>query len=71
MNQASINQSMGFLGDEVVEFLLRDNSVVVKVSSLNHFLQSVVVSQLSEVFSDFSQILKSDESLVYAKVPVF
>jgi len=71
MNQASINQSMGFLGDEVVEFLLRDNSVVVKVSSLNHFLQSVVVSQLSEVFSDFSQILKSDESLVNAKVPVF
>lgn len=53
---------MGFLGNEVVELLLRHNSIVVNVSSFDHFLQSVVVSQLSEILGDFSQILKSDES---------
>ena len=53
---------MSLLGDEVVEFLLRDNSVAVNISSLDHFLQSVVVSKLSEVLSDFSQILEGNES---------
>jgi hypothetical protein len=35
---------------------------MVEISSLDHFLQSIVVSQLSEVLSDFPQILESDES---------
>lgn len=53
---------MGFLGNKSIELLLGDNSVMINVSSLDHLLQSVVVSELSEVFSDFSEIFKGNES---------
>ena len=36
--------SMSLLGDEGVELFLGDDAVLVKVSTLDHFLENVVVS---------------------------
>ncbi len=62
---------MSLLGDQVVEFLLWNNTIVVKICSLNHLLKSIIVSKFSKVFSDFSQILKSNETYFNPYVPVF
>ena len=53
---------MGLLGYQVVEFFLWNNSIMVKICSLNHLLKRIIVSKFSKVLSDFSQILKSNET---------
>jgi hypothetical protein len=35
---------------------------MVEICSLNHFLKSIIVSQLSQIFSNFSQIFQSNEA---------
>jgi hypothetical protein len=53
---------MGFLGNQSIELLLGNNSIMINISSLDHLLESVIVSELSEVFCDFSEVFKSDKS---------
>ena len=55
-------QSMSLLGNKGIELLLRNASIMINVCSLDHFLKGVVVSQLSEIFGNLSQIFKSNES---------
>ncbi len=62
---------MSFLGDEVVEFFFWDNTVLVKISSFDHLLEDIIVSEFSEVLSNFSEVLKGDVSWVKQIVPVF
>ncbi len=56
------DKSMGFLGDEVVELLLRHHTVSVSVSALDHLLQDCIVSKLAKVFCHLSEVLEGDES---------
>lgn len=56
--------SMGFLGDEGIEFLLGNNTILVKIGSLDHFLENSVISEFTEILGDFSEILESNESCV-------
>jgi len=67
----NLAQSMGFLGDQVVEFFLWNNTIMVKICSLDHLLKSIIVSKFSKVLSDFSQILKSNETYFNLFLPVF
>lgn len=53
--------SVGFLGDKCVKFFLRDNTVQVEVSSLDHLLKGVVVSEFSQILGDLSEVLESNE----------
>jgi hypothetical protein len=53
---------MSLLGDEVVELLLRDDTVSVSVSPLDHLLQDGVVSELAEVLHHLSEVLQCDEA---------
>ena len=62
---------MGLLGYQVVEFFLWNNSIMVKICSLNHLLKRIIVSKFSKVLSDFSQILKSNETYFNSSIPVF
>ena len=57
-----ISKSMGFLGDQVVEFFFGNNSVTVSIGSLDHFLENGIVSELSEILGNFSEIFQSDKS---------
>ena len=41
---AKIFASMGLFGDEGIEFLFRDNTVAVEVSSFDHFLEDIIIS---------------------------
>ena len=54
--------SSSLFGDEVVEFLLGDDTVTIGVSSLDHFLEDVVVGELSKVLGDFSEVLEGNEA---------
>ena len=65
------DESMCFLSDEGIKLFLRNNAVLVKISSLDHFLKDGVVSQFSQILSDLSQILESNESCINESVPVF
>jgi len=49
--------SMGFFGDEGIEFLLRNNTVLIKVGSLDHFLKDSIISEFSQILGDLSEIL--------------
>ena len=40
-------QSVGLLGDEIVELIFGNNTVSIIVGSIDHFLQDGVVSELS------------------------
>jgi hypothetical protein len=62
---------MSLLGDKVVELLFGHNTVSVSVGSLNHLLESIVVSQLSQIFGNFSEIFKSNETCIVSLIPVF
>ena len=53
---------MCFLSDKGIKLFLRNNAVLVKIGSLDHLLKNSVVSQLSQIFGDLSEILKSNES---------
>ena len=64
-------QSVGLLGDEIVELLLRNDTVTVSVGSLDHLLKHGIVSKLTEVLRNLPQILKGDESCIKRAVPVF
>jgi hypothetical protein len=55
-------RSVGLLGNEGVEFLLRNNSVEVEVSALDHFLEDVIVSELTEVLGHLAEVLKGHEA---------
>ena len=55
-------ESMCFLSDKGIKLFLRNNAVLVKIGSLDHLLKNSVVSQLSQIFGDLSEILKSNES---------
>ena len=61
---------MGLLGDKGVELLFRNNTVKVKISTLDHLLEHIVVSELSKILSDLSEVLKSNESFVIRLIPV-
>lgn len=68
----SINlSSIGFFGQKGVEFLLWDESILVEVGSFDHFLQGVVVSELSQILGDSSEVLQSDETWIKLDLPVF
>jgi len=62
---------MGLLGDQGIELFLWNNAISINISSLNHFLEDVVVSKFSEVLGDLPQILEGDETFVGWDVPVF
>jgi hypothetical protein len=64
-------QSVGLLGDQIVELLLRNHTITVSVGSLDHLLKHSIVSKLTEVLGHLSQVLKSDESCISKPVPVF
>ena len=53
---------MGFLSDEGIKLFLRNDAVLVQIGSFDHFLENSVVSQLSQVLGDFSEILQGDEA---------
>ena len=55
-------ESCSLFGDEVVEFFLRDNTITVSISSLDHFLKNSIVSQFSEVLGNFSEVLEGNEA---------
>ena len=61
-NNAKLLVSSSLFGDEVVEFLLGDDTVTVSIGSLDHFLEDVVVGELSEIFGDFSEVLEGNEA---------
>jgi hypothetical protein len=62
---------MGLFGDEIVKFFLRNDTVSVSISSLDHLLEDGVISEFSEILGNFSKILKSDEAYLSNAVPVF
>jgi|688.fasta_scaffold32715_4 hypothetical protein len=62
---------MGLFGDEIVKFFLRDDTIAVRVSSLDHFLKNGIVSEFTEILGNFSKILKSDEAYLEHFIPVF
>jgi hypothetical protein len=62
---------MGLFGDEIVKFFLRNDTVSVSISPLDHLLEDGVISEFSEILGNFSKILKSDEAYLSNAVPVF
>lgn len=62
---------MRFFGDKSVEFFLRNNTVEVQVSTLDHLLKSVVVSQLTQILGNLAEVLKGNESCIKRNIPVF
>ena len=64
MRLPKIFVSMSFLGNEGIEFLFGDNTVLVKIGSLDHFLEDSVVSEFTEIFGNFSEVLEGDEACV-------
>jgi hypothetical protein len=62
---------MGLLGDEVVKLLLRNNTISVSISPLDHLLQDSIISQLAEILGDLSEVLQGNESCIAKSVPVF
>lgn len=64
-------ESMGFLGDKVVKFLFRNTIVSISIGSFNHILKESIVSKFSQILSNFSQILESNESYINLILPVF
>jgi hypothetical protein len=55
---------MGLLGDESVEFLLGDHTVLVEIGSLDHFLEDSVVGELTQILGNLAEVLESDETWV-------
>lgn len=53
---------MCLLGNKSIKLLLGDESVVVKVSSFDHFLKGIVVGELTQILGDLSQVLQRDKS---------
>lgn len=47
----------GLLGHDIVELLLRDQPVIVGISSLNHFLQFRVIDGFSQLLGYPSKVL--------------
>ncbi len=45
----------------IVKFLLINNSILVKVSSINFLLESFFVSKFSQIVGNFSQIFQRNE----------
>lgn len=64
-------ESMGLLGDKSVELFFRNNTVKVKISTFDHLLEHIVVSQFSQVLGNLTEILQSNESFITSQVPVF
>jgi hypothetical protein len=58
---------MSFLGNEGIEFLFGNNTVLVKIGSLDHFLKDIIVSEFTEILGDLSEILEGDEACVISK----
>ena len=54
--------SMCLLGNEVVELFLGKNAISVSVTALDHLLQDGIVSEFSEIFGNFSEVLECDEA---------
>ena len=55
---------MGLLGDEVVKFFLRDHTISVGIGTFDHLLEDGVVSELSEVLGNLSEVLQGDETYI-------
>lgn len=64
MSLPKIFVSMSFLGDEGIEFLFRNNTVLVKIGSLDHFLEDSIISEFTEILGNFSEVLEGDETCV-------
>lgn len=62
---------MSLLGDKRVKLLLRNGSIAVQISPLDHLLKRIIISEFSEVLGDFPQILEFDEACIGVLVPVF
>lgn len=62
---------MSLLGNEGIELLLGDDTISIEISSLDHFLQNIIISKFSEILGNFSQILEGDESWIRWELPVF
>ena len=71
MNFRSFINSVGLFGQQVVEFLFWHQTVVVEISSLDHFLEGVIVSELSQILCDSSEVFQGDETWIKATLPVF
>jgi len=53
---------MGLLGNEVIKFFLRDHTISVSISSLDHFLEDSVIGEFSEVLSNLSEVFQGDKT---------
>jgi len=53
---------MSFFGYQVVKFLLRNQIVQIQICTLNHLLKNCVISKLSKIFSNLSEVFKSYKS---------
>ena len=53
---------MSLLGDQGVELFLWHNAVLVQIGTLNHLLEDIIVSELSQVLGHLSQVFQSNET---------
>ena len=58
----AVGQSMGLLGDEVIELLLGDDTIAVGVSALDHLLKDGIVGKFSQILGHLSDVLESNEA---------
>ena len=63
--------SVSFFGNEVVEFFLRNDTVKVKISTLDHLLKNDVISEFSQIFCNLSEVFKGNKAYLRTVVPVF
>jgi hypothetical protein len=62
---------MGLLGDEVVKFFLRDHTISISISTLDHLLEDGIISKLSKVLGNLSEVLQGNETSIRKEIPVF
>lgn len=52
--------SSSFFGHQIVKLLLRDHIIPISIAPRNHLLQKAIVSQLSQLLREFSELLETD-----------
>ena len=58
---------MSLFGDEGIEFLFGNNTVLVKIGSLDHLLKDSIISELTQILGNLSEVLEGDEAYVDSK----
>ena len=53
-------ESICFLGEQVIELLLWNQTILIEVSSLNHFLEDVIILDFSQLFGNLSEVLEGN-----------